>query len=103
MKQVVLVKAETPEEFVDVFNETCASLSRDSIDFIHLLRDCLAYIFYDTNDEAEQIVNDLDGRHCCECANYEWKRTCSLRPGIIEKMDPACSFFTDEKPVENKQ
>lgn len=38
-------------------------------------------------------VGRSDGRHCCECDNYNWAKGCPYRDGVVRLMAPACKMF----------
>lgn len=104
MKQAVLVKANTPEEFVEVYNETCASLSRFCIERQELISATSMYIFYDISDDIPEIeqnfcfsepddFEECSGRYCAECDNYEWGKRCIAGMRRIKPTSPACHLF----------
>jgi len=122
MKQVAHVSGRTPEEFASAYNETCAGLSRFTIEKVQPISDTSMFVFYDVPDELSEepitesdadyciemaepgtpgaktlhidiVVQSPHGRKCCECDNYDWGRGCKYKHGIVRTMDDACSMF----------
>ena len=75
MKQVAHVSGRTPEEFASAYNETCAGLSRFTIEKVQPISDTSMFVFYDVPDElsAEATTKEEES-----CADY-----------CIEMADPA--------------
>ena len=122
MKQVAHVSGRTPAEFASAYNETCAELSRFTIEKVQPISDTSMFVFYDIPDEFTEepvtesnadfliemaepgtpgvktlhidiVVSAPQNRKCCECANYRWGRGCSYRHGLVRHMDDACHMF----------
>lgn len=54
--------------------------------------------FPDAITEGETVtirlkVGRSEGRHCCECDNYNWAKGCPYRDGVVRLMAPACKMF----------
>lgn len=66
MKQVVHVEGKNPVDFADAYNETCAELSRFTVERVQPISDTSMYVFYDIPDELVQVAeperDDFDYR-----------------------------------------
>lgn len=65
MKQIVLVKGDTPEQFVDAFNEVCSNLK--FVDSYELITPTVAYVFYEIEEPEEKKAKYV----CADCDNYD--------------------------------
>ncbi len=95
MKQIAIAKGETPEQFVENYNEICSNLK--FVENTELISSTMAYIFYEKEEPSACV------RRCAECSNYDWGRGCAFRAGVIRPMDEACEYLNVEVPNEEVQ
>ena len=100
MRQVVLVEGETPAEYVDVYNETLAELSRFEIVREKDLSDTSTLVFYHIPDE---VANTEPATHtecaadlrCADCPSYVWGKRCGVTGEPKKRRDPACDLAVE--------
>lgn len=96
MKQIVLVKGDTPEQFVDAFNEVCSNLK--FVDSYELITPTVAYVFYEIEEPEEEKPKYV----CADCDNYDWGKGCDFCEGVIRPLHPSCEYFNVEVPVNEE-
>lgn len=103
MRQGVYIQGNTPQEFIDNYNEECANLSRFEIVSERFISDTEMYIFYVIGDglaelpePAVKVVPVPDTgpcRKCAECGKFLGWRECLDGHKGVRPTTEACSRF----------
>jgi len=122
MKQVRPVTGTDVYNFSEAMNEAYAELSRFEIERTEKVSELEALIYYDYPDELQErepvcgpepdyvvsfdddgphdqaitirlMIGREDGRFCCECMNYNWRKGCPYVDGHLALMHKSCPMF----------
>lgn len=99
MRQMKFIKAETPQEFEAIYNETCAELSRFEIIKEEVIGSFERFIYYE-----ESEIKGVESKFiCADCLAYKWGQKCLIHGGHRNPTDKACEDVKSPRCLEQSE